>query len=102
MRKVHLKEIRTAHVRHPNGSVLEYSVERFSALGCTWYNIRSAYGIVGRVTEYPTLGIRADLAVHSAVQGLRFRGLPGRWKTSKSAFTALMTAARLFDGSTCK
>ena len=102
MRKVHLKEIRTARVRHPNGGTLEYKIEKFSALGCVWYNVRSEYGIVGRITEYPTLGIQADLAVQSSVQGLRFSNLPGVYKTARAAFISLMTAARLFDDSPCK
>lgn len=102
MRKVHLKEIRTARVRHPNGDLIEYKIEKFSALGCVWYNVRSDYGIVGRITKYPTLGIQADLAIHSSVQGLRFSNLPGCYQTERVAFIRLMTAARLFDSSTCK
>ncbi len=102
MRKVHLKEIRTARVRHPNGDLVEYKIEKFSALGCVWYNVRSEYGIVGRITKYPTLGIQADLAIHSSVQGLRFSNLPGCYQTERVAFIRLMTAARLFDDSPCK
>lgn len=102
MRKVHLKEIRTARVRHPNGDLIEYKIEKFSALGCVWYNVRSDYGIVGRITKYPTLGIQADLAIHSSVQGLRFSNLPGCYQTERVAFIRLMTAARLFDDSPCK
>jgi hypothetical protein len=102
MRKVHLKETRIARVRHPNGDLIEYKIEKFSALGCVWYNVRSEYGIVGRITKYPTLGIQADLAIHSSVQGLRFSNLPGRYQTERAAFISLMTAARLFDDSPCK